>query len=77
MSAPIELERRVLARKAELIAEIIEHKTNSSRSGAAEAVDRIKARLTELAQIVKEGVGGDWAHVGPEAKLRFNEWLAR
>ena len=41
---------------AGLIAEIIEHKKNSSRTGAAEAVDRLKARLSELAHIEKEGI---------------------
>src|SRR5690242_8285978 len=74
---PRALETRVLARKAELIAEIIEYKKNSSRFGAAEAVDRIKVRLADLAQIVKDGVGDGWANVGPQAKLRFDEWLAR
>lgn len=74
---PRALETRVLARKAELIAEIIEYKKNSSRMGAAEAIGRIKMQLTELAQIVKEGVVDDWANIDPKAKLRFNEWLAR
>jgi prephenate dehydrogenase len=74
---PGALETRVLARKAELIAEIIEYKKNSSRFGAAEAIDRIKVRLADLAQIVKDGVADDWAKVDPKAKLRFDEWLAR
>jgi hypothetical protein len=74
---PRALEARVLARKAELIAEIIEYKKNSSRSGAADAIDRIKAQLAELAQIIKEGMVDDWANVGPKSKLRFSEWLAR
>jgi hypothetical protein len=26
---------------------------------------------------VKDGVGDGWANVGPQAKLRFDEWLAR
>jgi hypothetical protein len=77
MARPHALETRVLARKAELIAEIIDHKKNSSRLGAAEAIDRIKVRLADLAQIVKDGMIDDWAKVGPKAKLRFDEWLAR
>jgi len=71
------LETRVTARKAALIAEIIEHKKNSSRMGAAEAVDRLKARLSELAQIVKEGVVDGWTNVGPKAKTRLDEWMAK
>ncbi|NVB82912.1 MAG: hypothetical protein HOV81_31330 [Kofleriaceae bacterium] len=74
---PRALETRVLARKAELIAEIIEYKKNSSRFGSAEAIDRIKVRLADLTQIVKDGAVDDWAKVGPKAKLRFDEWLAR
>lgn len=74
---PRALETRVLARKAELIAEIIEYKKNSSRFGAAEAIDRIKVRLADLDDIVRDGVIGDWANVGPKAKVRFDEWLAR
>jgi hypothetical protein len=71
------LESQVTARKADLIAEIIEHKKNSSRSGAAEAVDRLKTRLSELALIVKEGVVDGWSNVGPNAKVRLDEWMAR
>ena len=72
-----DLETRVTARKTELIAEIIEHKKNSSRVGAAEAIDALKARLSELAHIVKEGVVDGWANVGPSAKLKLEEWMAR
>jgi hypothetical protein len=71
------LEAQVTARKAELIAEIIEHKMNSSRAGAAEAVDMLKARLSELAHIVKEGVVDGWANVGPAARTRLDQWMAR
>jgi hypothetical protein len=71
------LETRVTARKAELIAEIIEHKKNSSRPGAAAAVDRLKARLSELAHIVKEGVVDGWADVGPKARMRLDEWMTK
>jgi hypothetical protein len=64
-------------RKLELISEIIEHKKNSSRMGAAEAVERIGARLSELAMIVKEDFVDGWANVGPRAKLKLDDWLAR
>jgi len=74
---PSDLQTRVENRKRELIAEIVEHKTNSSRAGAAEAIDRAKARLTELARIVKEGVVDGWANVGQSAKLKLDEWMAR
>ena len=72
-----DLESRVENRKRDLIAEIVEHKKNSSRAGAAEAIDRAKARLSELAHIVKEGVVDGWPNVGPAAKLRLDEWMSR
>ena len=74
---PLDLETRINARKAELIAEIIEHRKNSSRGGAAEAIDRINTRLSELASIIKEGVVDGWANVGPAARVRLDEWMAR
>ena len=62
-----DLEIRVENRKRDLISEIVEHKKNSSRAGAANAIERAKARLTELAYIVKAG----------SQKLRLDEWMAR
>jgi len=76
-SAPTDLESRVAARKQELISELLEHKKNSSRSGAAESVDKLKARLAELAHIVKEGVVDGWSNVGPRAKLKLDEWMSK
>jgi prephenate dehydrogenase len=71
---PDELEIRVANRKRQLITEIIEHKKNSSRSGAAEAIDRIKDQLSELSQIL----GTDkWAHLTAGARSRLAEWIAR
>ena len=72
-----DLETRVENRKRELISEIVEHKKNSSRAAAAEAIDRAKARLSDLAHIVKEGVVDGWANVRPSAKVKLEEWMAR
>ena len=72
-----ELEARVTKRKRELIAEIVEHKTNSSRPGAAEAIDKLKTRLSELAHIEKEGVVDGWANVGQSARLKLDAWMAK
>jgi hypothetical protein len=76
-SPATDLETRVANRKLELISEVIEHKQNSSRAGAAEAIEKAKARLTELAQIVKEGVVDGWANLSPSAQLKLDEWMAR
>ena len=71
-----DLETRVTNRKRDLISEIVELK-KSSRVGAAEAIDKLKARLSELAHIVKEGVVDGWANVGAHAQRRLDDWIAR
>jgi hypothetical protein len=75
--ATADLEARVESRKRELIAEIVEHKKNSLRAGSEVAIDSLKARLSELSHIVKEGVVDGWANVGPAAKRRLDEWMAK
>lgn len=69
-----DLENRVETRKRELITEIIDHKKNSSRYGAAEAIDKIKQHLSELHHILK---AGKWSNLGEGTRLRLLEWIAR
>jgi len=69
-----DLELRVANRKRELITEIIEHKKNSSRYGAAEAIDKLKDHLSELSQILK---AGEWSSLGEGTRLRLLDWVAR
>jgi hypothetical protein len=66
-----DLESKITSRKLELISEIKEHKKNSSRSGATEAIGRISAHLAELALIVKEG------DADRNSKTKLVQWLAR
>ena len=74
---PADLESRVANRKRELIAEIEDHRRNISRPGAAVAIDIIKARLSELTHIVKEGVVDGWANVSASTTLKLDEWITR
>lgn len=76
MSNTPDLEARVETRKHELIAELVEHK-KSMRPGSAETIDRLKARLSELAHIVKGGIVDGWANVGPSARTRLETWIAQ
>ena len=69
-----DLETRVANRKLELVTEIIEHKKNSSRYGAAEAIDKIKLHLSELTEIVKTH---EWRQLSAQARLRLVDWVAR
>jgi hypothetical protein len=69
-----DLEAKVAERKLELITEIIEHKKNSSRFGAAEAIDKLKHRLSELSHIMKADA---WTDLSAGTRLRLAEWIAR
>ena len=71
---PDDLETRVANRKLQLITEIIEHKKNSSRYGAAEAIEKIKHHLSELSHILK---AQEWRQLSEEARLRLVDWVAR
>lgn len=72
-----DLEKRVENRKRELISEILEHKKNSSRFGAADEVEKIKSRLAELTHILKDALTDGWANLAPGAKTRLDAWIAR
>lgn len=72
-----DLQIRVERRRRDLISEIVEHKKNSSRAGAADAIDRGTQRLADLARIVKSGVVDGWAALGPDAKRALDEWMSR
>jgi hypothetical protein len=72
-----DLQNRIASRKQLLIAEIVDHKKNSCRAGAAEAIDKLKGHLNELAYIVKEDMVGGWVNVAPAAKLKLEEWISR
>ncbi|MBV8755652.1 MAG: hypothetical protein JO257_00160 [Deltaproteobacteria bacterium] len=69
-----DLEERVASRKRELIMEILEHKKNSLRAGAGEAIDKIKGQLLELSQILN---ASEVAHLGTGARLRLAQWVVR
>ena len=69
-----DLETRVETRKRQLITEIIEHKKNSSRYGAAVAIDKIKQHLTELSHIMK---AVQPSNLDDGTRLRLLEWIAR
>lgn len=69
-----DLEARVASRKRQLITEIIEHKKNSLRSGAGEAIDRLKDQLSELSQILNANAVTD---LSAGARMRLAQWVAR
>ena len=71
-----DLESRIKQRRAELIGKLGELKADT-RLAATEARDKLKARLSELAHIIKLGVIDSWASVGDAAKHKLEDWLAQ
>ena len=70
-----DLESRVTARRAELIAKLVELKADTRRE-AIEARDKLKAKLSELAHIVKWGIVDGWASLGDPVTHKLDQWLA-
>ena len=71
---PPDLESRIKARRAEIIARLVELKADT-RIEAVETRDKLKAKLSELGHIIKEGVVDGWANLGELAKQRLDHWL--
>jgi hypothetical protein len=72
---PPDLESRITARRAEIIARLVELKADT-RSEAAETRDKLKAKLSELGHIIKQGVVDGWANLHDVVKQRLDHWLA-
>lgn len=69
-----DLESRIKVRRTELIATLHELRADK-RIEAREAGDKLRAKLSELAHILKWGVVGDWASTGDQVKHKLEHWL--
>lgn len=69
-----DLESRIRVRRAELTAKLGELKTDM-RLEAAEARDKVKAKLSELTHVLKWGVVDGWASLGDNLKNKLETWL--
>ena len=69
-----DLESRIRQRRAELIAKLAKLKGNGPE--ATESRDKLKAKLSELAHIVKWGVADGWASLGDPLTNKLEQWLA-
>ena len=74
-SSEPDLESRIKARRAELVAQLRELRADR-RLEAGEAGDKLKARLSELSHVLKWGVVDGWASLGDKVKDRLEHWLA-
>lgn len=70
-----DLESRIKTRRAELIKVLADLKSDT-RIEAAEARDKLKAKLSELAHVLKWGVVDGWASVGEPLTQKLQQWLA-
>jgi hypothetical protein len=68
------LESRIRLRRAELFVRLRELRTDR-RLVAAEARDKLKARLSELSHLLRWGIGDGWASLGDSVKRRLEHWL--
>jgi hypothetical protein len=71
----VDLESRVKARRDEIIVKLRELKAETGLD-AVQARDRLKAKLSELGNIIKETVVDGWASIGDIGKRRLDRWLA-
>jgi hypothetical protein len=70
-----DLESRIKVRRAELIGKLGELRAEASLE-LVQAGDKLKARLSELAHIIKEGVVDGWANLGDTVKHKLEHWLS-
>jgi hypothetical protein len=71
---PETLESRISRRKDELVSQLAELQANAE-IGAVEARDKLKARLSQLAHHVKEGVVDGWANINDATRSKLDRWL--
>ncbi|HEV7558558.1 MAG TPA: hypothetical protein VGO00_23975 [Kofleriaceae bacterium] len=74
--APPDLERTIEIRRTEIVARLGEL-TSDVRLEAADERDKLKAKLSELAHLVKENVVDGWANIAAAGKIKLGHWLGQ
>jgi hypothetical protein len=74
-SSEPDLEARIRRRRAELIAKLRELRAEAGLE-VVQAGDKLKARLSEVGHIIKEGVVDGWASLGDGVKHKLERWLS-
>jgi hypothetical protein len=70
-----DLESRIRRRRAELIGRLRELRADT-RLEVVQAGDKLKARLSEVAHIITEGVSDGWTSLGDVVKHKLECWLS-
>lgn len=73
-SSEPDLESRIRLRRAELFVRLRELRADR-RLEAAEARDKVKAKLSELSHLLKWGISDGWSSLGASVKRRLEHWL--
>lgn len=74
-SSETDLESRIKRRRAELIGRLSELRAGTGLE-VAQAGDKLKAKLSEISHIVKDGVVDGWASLGDGVKHKLERWLS-
>lgn len=75
VSSGRDLESRIRERREALI-DKLGTLQGDVRTESVESRDKLKAKLSELAHIIKWGVVGGWASLGAPLTSRLEQWLA-
>jgi len=70
-----DLESRIKVRRVELVARLRELRADA-RAEAGEAGDKVKAKLSEIGHIIKDGVVDGWTSLSDSVKQKLEHWLA-
>lgn len=73
-SSESDLKSRVRLRRAELFVRLRELRADR-RLEAAEARDKVKAKLSELTHLLRWGISDGWESLGDAVKRRLEHWL--
>ena len=74
-SSEPDLESRITQRRAELIGKLGELRVEAGLE-VVQVRDKLKARLSELAHILKEGVVDGWTSLGDAVTHKLERWLS-
>lgn len=75
MATPNDLESRVTTQQQALTAKLATLKSEARAETVVER-DAIKAKLSLLDHLVKEGVVDGWAAISPTTRTKLESWLA-
>jgi hypothetical protein len=73
-SSPPDLESRIRVRRGDLKAKLVALK-GDMRLEASAYREALRAKLSELAHVLKRGLVSDWTKLGDNMKRRLEHWL--